>query len=478
MISEVRLKNFRCFGSEQKATLAPLTLLVGENSTGKTSFMAAIRTLWNSDIIFQDNQESDFKRMPYDLGSFDEIAHHRGERGSGADTFTVAFYYKDRKLDKSSRKEKGKNYDHRFDLYCYEIGFEKRNMAPSPKTICFSFRDCWIKIAEVRNKNDKNYPIKFKTSNGSWSVSPPDSQDIHLEYPPHGIFTALMIIDKILFFKEFPSVSNNIVSVSTRGTEPPSKDDLHLVRDLVENVVENFGIMGLRPDKRGPYASTPVRSRPRRTYDPTGGEQDYEGSYIPMHLDYLYRQDPVEWERLKNALESFGKEAGLFSKISVRKLGKTLGDPFQLQVALHGRDRKSPMRNLVDVGYGVSQALPIITELLRRDTTYPMFLLQQPEIHLHPSAQAALGSLFCQIASPNHQLVVETHSDHLLDRVRMEVRDNKDLSPDDVSVLFFERNDLEVYIHSIKFDKQGNVLGAPPSYRSFFLKEVNRSLGL
>ena len=51
-----------------------------------------------------------------------------------------------------------------------------------------------------------------------------------------------------------------------------------------------------------------------------------------------------------------------------------------------------------------------------------MFLLQQPEVHLHPSAQAALGTLFCQVAKPERQLVVETHSDHLLDRVRMDVR--------------------------------------------------------
>ena len=92
---------------------------------------------------------------------------------------------------------------------------------------------------------------------------------------------------------------------------------------------------------------------------------------------------------------------------------------------------KGPQRNLIDVGYGVSQVLPIVTELLRGNSIMELFrgippsifLLQQPEVHLHPSAQAALGSFFCQVAKPDHQLVVETHSDHLLDRVRMDVRD-------------------------------------------------------
>ena len=68
-----------------------------------------------------------------------------------------------------------------------------------------------------------------------------------------------------------------------------------------------------------------------------------------------------------------------------------------------------------------------------------------------PSAQAALGSLFCDVANPSRQLIVETHSDHLLDRVRMDIRDGKTrLKPDDVSILFFERDDLNVLIHSLR----------------------------
>ena len=55
-----------------------------------------------------------------------------------------------------------------------------------------------------------------------------------------------------------------------------------------------------------------------------------------------------------------------------------------------------------------------------------MFLLQQPEVHLHPQAQAALGTLFCQVAAGGRQLIIETHSDYIIDRVRMDVRDGQD----------------------------------------------------
>ena len=91
--------------------------------------------------------------------------------------------------------------------------------------------------------------------------------------------------------------------------------------------------------------------------------------------------------------------------------------PFQIHVRKFGKILKGNRRNLIDVGYGVSQVLPLLTEMLRPNAP-SMFLLQQPEVHLHPSAQAALGSLFCSIAGPDRQLVVETHSDYIIDRVR------------------------------------------------------------
>ena len=98
-------------------------------------------------------------------------------------------------------------------------------------------------------------------------------------------------------------------------------------------------------------------------------------------------------------------------------------------------------------------------------------------MHLHPSAQAALGSLFCQVAGPKRQLIVETHSDHLMDRMHMDVRDGVSGSkPEDVSILFFERRGLDVRIHSLRIDKEGNVLDAPDGYRQFFMDEMSRSL--
>lgn len=178
----------------------------------------------------------------------------------------------------------------------------------------------------------------------------------------------------------------------------------------------------------------------------------------------------------------------MFDEISINPFGKSGSEPFQIEVRRGDGIRKGLKRNLIDVGYGVNQILPVITELLREDAA-EQFLLQQPEVHLHPRAQAALGTLLCRIAARGHQLIVETHSDHLMDRVRMVVRDKEtELAPTDVSLLYFERDGLDVKIHSLGFDTEGNVgprpdeegkvYEMPDSYRSFFMEETRRSLGL
>ena len=177
-------------------------------------------------------------------------------------------------------------------------------------------------------------------------------------------------------------------------------------------------------------------------------------------------------------MEEFGKGSGLFDEISIESLGRTEGSPFQLHVRKTAGKSRGAKRNLIDVGYGVSQALPMLTELLRKEQP-SMFLLQQPEVHLHPTAQAALGSLFCGIASWDRQILVETHSDYILDRVRMDVRDGKtNLKPADVSILYFEPVGPEVKIHSLALDEDGNVVNAPLGYRRFFMEETRRSIGI
>ena len=192
-----------------------------------------------------------------------------------------------------------------------------------------------------------------------------------------------------------------------------------------------------------------------------------------MVLAKLFFEDKEEWKSLKDTLDRFGKKSGLFTGVNIKALGRYESDPFQIRVKIMG-----PQANLVDVGYGVSQALPILVEALR-SRRGAVHLMQQPEVHMHPRSQAALGSFLAELAArQGKQFIIETHSDYLVDRVRMDVRDGHNIRPDDVVLLYFERNGATVDIHPIGIDQNGNLVGEPNTYREFFLTEERRLLGL
>ena len=438
----ITVSNYRCFREKQTARLAPLTLLVGENSTGKTSFLALIRALW--DVAFGEIVP-DFREEPYDLGTFVDIAHHRGARGSSASSFESDFEWKSASVPS--------------DAITFSVKFEDRQGVVFPVMRLLSREGVHMQM-EV--DNDGHYSVRFGMSKYEWT----HHQVFRTEQPN---YDSLLPIGPMLSY------------VARRTKETDEDDDpgnWQQVAKLLSRVT-SFSPRSRHGQQR-PFASAPVRSRPRRTYDPTKPSQDAEGEYIPIFLDNISRRDGRRWLRLKAALESFGKKSQLFDEISTKSLGKTDGSPFQVQIRKAqkpGQRLKGPHRNLIDVGYGVSQTLPVLTELLRSDSP-EMFLLQQPEVHLHPRAQAALGTLFCSLASSRRQLIVETHSDYLIDRIRMDVRDKETkLSAEDVSILFFEAHELDVTINSLRLDQDGNIVDAPPSYRDFFMSETQRSLG-
>ena len=448
-MDRITLQNYRCFGSEeQSARLAPLTLLVGPNSTGKTSFLALIRALW--DVAFREVVPN-FREIPYDLGSWDDIVHQPGGRNEPATSFTGGFEYRPPITYDSSVE--------------FVSTFEGRQTAPFPTLRRIAGTEAIIEIPEGGRGEAQTVYVSAPESKG----------ELQFNRIAHDQNAGLFSLWSIWFPSE---------TITEPGqTEPdPSRDDFDTLKlKQLRNIVRGDRLYSSRP-----LASAPVQSRPLRTYDPVQLAQDPRGGTAPSYLAALYRNNPDEWQRLKTNMNAFGKESELFDEIGVRSFGKSDGDPFQIQVRKFGKRRKGPWRNLIDVGYGVSQALPLIVELVKSNEAMlpelqklPTLLLQQPEVHLHPQAQAALGTLFCQVASGGRQLIVETHSDYIIDRVRMDVRDGTTgLKPEDVSILYFEPGDLAVKIHSIRIDKAGNVLDAPKSYGNFFMDEVSRSIGL
>jgi predicted ATPase len=103
--------------------------------------------------------------------------------------------------------------------------------------------------------------------------------------------------------------------------------------------------------------------------------------------------------------------------------------------------RSSDWRRPSNVGYGLSYALPILVALICAKPGQ-LFVVDSPEAHLHPRAQSAMGRLLAFFAAAGVQIVIESHSDHLLSGVRLAVRQAV-LQPEDVMVHFFARSSAD-----------------------------------
>ena len=447
LIHKVTLRNYRCFGERQTATLAPLTLLVGENNAGKSSFMAMIRVL----LKIAGGRASNFQEEPFDLGTFSNIVH------DGAEKFEIGFSSRVSIASSESSSEVPQTVDCEF-----RVNFEQGDRAvPNPRHTRFSIKDFFFELDHQSNllklgTHKRNREIKFG----------------HAGLP-------------LFFF--FDGISKHLSEILTSDSESlgddyPTDEELKSLSQLFDAYKEfsyEFNRMDLfgKDEASRVFESAPIRSKPRRTYDPSGIKQDPEGTYMPMYLANLYFRCPEKWQNLKRSLTAFGRDSQLFDEIIVKPYGETEADPFQLQIRESGGGMDGRVRNFIDVGYGISQILPIVAELLR-NSTKSIYLLQQPEVYLHPRAQAAFGGLLCQVANSDSQLLVETHSDYILDRIMINIRDRKcRLKPEYVSILFFERSGTRSKIHSMSLDEKGEIQDAPDVYRKFFMEEMKSFLG-
>jgi predicted ATPase len=223
----------------------------------------------------------------------------------------------------------------------------------------------------------------------------------------------------------------------------------------------------------------PIRSRALRTYHGYRVDFSPEGEHTPYLIKkYLSRRTKEEQRRAVKFIkfiQRFGRESGLFKSIAIREYDRrSKTSPFELDIILTDEALR-----LDNVGYGVSQCLPVIVEIFVRARD-SWFAIQQPEIHLHPRAQGAIGDLIFQLALiEKKKFIIETHSDFILDSYRLNYRSKKYRNRPASQIVFFERTTTGNVLHEIEILENGEISdNQPEAYRTFFLKEQMRLLGL
>lgn len=203
----------------------------------------------------------------------------------------------------------------------------------------------------------------------------------------------------------------------------------------------------------------PIRTRPGPIYHVGGDPKSIQGE---DSLDKLAKDSAP----ILNACNRFGKRSGLFDKMHVKVLEELGPNNIVITFERAGRDFFAE-----ELGYGVGQIVPVLIEATRpRGET--ILIAEQPELHLHPKAQAAFGSLMADFLRQKHRFLVETHSDFVLDRFRVELKNSKSRYEADSQILFFETKSGQNKVSRIGIAADGSIEEPPKSYRNFFLKET------
>ena len=185
-----------------------------------------------------------------------------------------------------------------------------------------------------------------------------------------------------------------------------------------------------------------------------------DGSDVP----YLIRENAD----LLNAISEWYKENMDTEGISISAEIAA----FQMRLQSQGGGSE----NLSDVGQGIQQVLSVIaySKALQLGTNgVKTLLVEEPELHLHPSAHAAVGDLFVNAVkgARDNQVIVETHSENLILRIRRRVATGE-LSPSDVNIIYFDNRSGETSPHEIQIRPDGSVSQWPQGIFSEDLTEV------
>lgn len=213
----------------------------------------------------------------------------------------------------------------------------------------------------------------------------------------------------------------------------------------------------------------PLREYPERHYIYSGNlvkEVGKSGKGMPDLL-FLHRTKPLV-KRVNEWLKRFGVDYSL----DVRTVkDPDVEDVFTLRLT---DERTKVTVSPLDVGFGISQILPIIVQSLLAEGR--VICVEQPEIHLHPRLQAEFGSLLAEAIKqrqPN-QFIIETHSEHLILRLQRLIR-RGELKPDDVSVVYVQKTQSGSIATELRLDEQGEFIDRWP--QGFFEEDFAERFG-
>ena len=480
-MDKLRLINYRGLEDTGEVELRPITFLVGANSSGKSSFLKFFPLLQQSigikvnGMFLWDGENVDFKDFKNTV---------RNGEGELQFEFVIGRLKLPRQMVENVSElndikisvtlaAHGDNYDY---MKYLQVKYEKVKMEYTfnPKGDCIdltvnSFSSQKLKDEKIIVETDNNlFPsLSFKYDMHDMSFKGPES---HLSIQRLlKILKRKEHLEPIEIFKYEIDARNYYFTVNEAGKKvladvPKLSADLlkeltdiylyrvsgiilRIINDYFSQLAKSFSyVLPLRTIMQRYYRS---QNRDVDQIDPDGGN-------LAIFLSGLTQRQ----------LESYNE--WLWSIFHFKLDVHRSEGHVEMLLMEEGKEK----RNLVDLGFGYTQVLPILSIIWKslykmnqqsKDYKGPIYIaIEQPELHLHPRFQACFARMLAVAITDckrrNHQLcmIIETHSETILNEIGRQIEDNK-LSNEDVNVVLFgaDREGMDSYVHSTTFSEDG-----------------------
>ena len=503
MLHALELENFKAFGKRARIPFAPITLIFGENSAGKSTILQALyllkQTLERRDTgaLLLSRTENGI----VDLGSFQEMLFdHDLKRTLSIRVDTklnrelgIEFSFKRPSLEEEILLDQIDIYDGKSSKCLARFQplastekpkeFARRRVLSNSRRISDSklaavkcvwlaeaiehwipeFEWCMDNKEGICNLLEKKLVDLKQHSEGIREGANSFKEDMKFLLSNFDLETYVSrrrdeemstVLDIQGFFPVEIMTGKRSAWIDEFRFFLHRRSDEFIIFDVAQLVMLAASRLGLTLEALFPIS--PFRKPPERWYIFRGTsprDVGYQGDLLP---DLLLRRP-----ELVDETNEWLEKLNIGHKLTVKSIGTDSGDLFE--VRLIDTRRKEPVSvALPDVGFGVSQLLPFIVQSLVSEKQ--IISIEQPEVHGHPKLQADLGDLLAEaIKDPRqNQFIVETHSEHLILRLQRLVRE-KEIKPEDVSVIYVSRRPEGAKAEHLRLDEDGDFIDDWPN---------------